>query len=489
MLANCSNLLHRGTRIGLLGVAIFVALAWIGAGRGLSTYAPDPHVLPSLGDGVVGGVFVAGAAGAALMSWRRHPGRLTGWIVAAGALIAAQSLTVTLLALSSPPPGGPLTMTLLLLAAVVGLASVVTALSGLPQVGHVTDECFCIGLGMGLMASGYLLLQFPIASPAPFAVHAVTGVLVATHVLAVALAVRRGGLPPGMAGLLVATVLVVGLGLVVRSTGPTSSIEDLMVLLARAGVGATWLTLAWGALREAIEEDRRRINSAQQVLASATRDQRERLHELRSTVAGLVNGSSLLDNPSIPPETRQRLLDSVRRELGRMDRLLSCESAPPTDIDLDEALGLILDLQRLKGRHVELRSTGDVVRARYDELAEVVNILLDNAVTHGGSDNSVVEVVRRDEETVDITVTDFGRGIPAEQRTQIFEWGRRGQDSPGEGIGLHLAKRLVSENGGSLTLAEEPRVGSSFVISLPSVRRSPENHLTEEDGHAWRRSG
>ncbi len=152
-------------------------------------------------------------------------------------------------------------------------------------------------------------------------------------------------------------------------------------------------------------------------------------------------------------------------------------------------MSLILDLQRLKGRRVEFRSNGDVVHARFDALSEVVNILMDNAATHGGTDRSLIEVVRSSEEMVDIKVTDFGRGIPAEERTQIFDWGRRGLDSPGEGIGLHLAQRLMTEDGGTLRLADDAGVGSSFVISLPAARRSPENDLTAEVGHGWRLSG
>ena len=253
---------------------------------------------------------------------------------------------------------------------------------------------------------------------------------------------------------------------------------------AAAG-GAVWLCVGWVTVRRTLTEERRRFTSVQQVLASTTRDQRERMHELRSTVAGLVSGSALLDSPEVSPEARRRLLDSVRRELDRMDRLLSGHPVAPTDIDLDDALTLILDLQRLKGRHVEFRSNGDVVHARFDALAEVVNILMDNAATHGGSDASVVEVVRRDEETVDITVSDFGRGIPVDERAQVFEWGRRGSDSPGEGIGLHLARRLMTEDGGSLRLADQQGSGSSFVISLPAARRSSENFVTTEDRHAW----
>jgi signal transduction histidine kinase len=262
--------------------------------------------------------------------------------------------------------------------------------------------------------------------------------------------------------------------------------------VAQAAVGAAWLGVAWTTLQREADDERRQLNEMNDTLLKTARDQRERLHELRSTVAGLVTGSALLDRPDLPAETRQHLWESVCRELERMERLLSNQDDPATDLDLDQTLGLILDLQRLKGRRVEFHSSGDSVCARYDALAEVVNILMDNAVTHGGSDSSVVEVARRDDEVVDITVTDFGRGIPREQREHIFEWGRRGTDSPGEGIGLHVAQRLINENGGSLRCAE-PKSGSgtSFVISLPAARVSAENFstsatmllATDEDRH------
>ena len=105
-----------------------------------------------------------------------------------------------------------------------------------------------------------------------------------------------------------------------------------------------------------------------------------------------MNGSALIDNAAISDATRAHLWESVRRELDRMQRLLSEKEQKASQMDLDETMCLILDLQRLKGRHVELRSHGETVRARYDALAEVVNILMDNAATHGGSDSSLIEV-------------------------------------------------------------------------------------------------
>ena len=354
---------------------------------------------------------------------------------------------------------------------------------------HVVDDGFAIGLGLGLVAAGHLLLQFPISTPAAPLMQVVVGVLVTTHVAATALLLHQRVLERPISWLLVATVPAIGLELCIHSAGISATDWVLAGSVGRAAVGAAWLSVGWVTVRRALEEERRLVTTFQQVLDASARDQRERLHELRSTLAGLVSGSALLDSPDLSPQTRHRLLVSVRGELERMERLLSRQDVPATDVDLDDALSLILDLQRLKGRKVECRSNGDAVHVRFDALAEVLNILMDNAVTHGGSEASVIEVARRDEETVDITVSDRGRGIPVDQRAEVFEWGKRGNTSSGEGIGLNLARRLMTEDGGSLRLADQQGIGSSFVISLPAARRSTENFSTVEDSHARLRSG
>lgn len=482
---------HRRT-VGMrtAGCACFLALIWIGSGGAALWHASSTaRSLPSLGDGVVGGVFAAGAVYAAVASWRRHAGPTTGWSAATGGVLAAQALLVTLLALRSQPPRGYLSSAVLLAAAVLGLIAVVGPLLNVHQANHVLGDGFALGLGMGLVAAGHLLLQMPMSTPPSTLVAVAIAVLVSTHMCATAMVLRQGALPRPMSWLLIVTVIVVGAGLFVHAAGLSGTVWDGVASMARAAAGATWLTIAWVSLRQALEDDRRRINTIDQLLVSSSRDQRERMHELRSTMAGLVTGSTMLDNPEVSAELRQQLWCSVRRELSRMERLLSEQDEAAADIDLDDALSMILDLQRLKGRRVEFHSNGDAVHARFDALCEVVNILMDNAATHGGTDSSVVEVVRRDAETVDIKVTDFGRGIPLEQRPGIFDWGRRGNDSLGEGIGLNLAQRLMTEDGGSLHLSDEDGVGSSFVISLPAARRSEENNLTPEVHDDWRLSG
>jgi signal transduction histidine kinase len=491
---------RRRIGVGITGVGLFLVLFYVGSG-GLHVWqlsSRETAALPPLADGLVGGVFVAGAACAAIATWRKHIDVRKARLVAAGALVAGQALVVTLVALEDIPPRGPISLVLLLTAALAGLLAVMAPLLGLVRVAHVADDNVVIGLGMGLLAAGHLLLQFPLAPTPPALMQMTIGILVATHVAAAALVLGQRAVPTLAAALVVATLVVVDTGQLVSALGLTGTAWDTATSLGRAVVGAAWICVALTSLRRGLDEDRRRLNTFEHVLAATARDQRERLHELRSTIAGLASGSELLDRADVPADLRDRLWCSLRRELDRMDRLLSGKVDDAADIDLDEALGMILDLQRLKGRHVEFHPHGDVVRARFDALAEVVNILMDNAVNHGGTDRSIVEVVRRDEETVDITVTDFGRGIPEEQKAKIFEWGKRGSDSTGEGIGLNVAQRLMTEDGGSLRLADSQGAGSCFVISLPAARRSPEDDpttegfmddFTMEDSGAWQRSG
>lgn len=448
----------------------------------------DPTALPSVTDGLISGSFLAGAGFAAVVGCRRHAGIVPCWLLSIGLLVACQSASIVGLSMADAPPRGATNLWLTIAVAVSGLACVGGATLRLRRDSDVADDSFAIGLGMGLTAAGYLLVHVPIADPPAPSVLLLFGLLLGTHLTAAAALFHRA-IPRPIATLLVVTLLTVGAGMFVVGSGLGATGWGLAVSVARAGTAAAWLATAWGALQRSVAEDRGRIDEIDQALA-ITREHRERLHELRSTVAGLVNGSELLDSANISSEARQRLWQGVRRELYRMQRLLCDRNEPVTDIDLDEALSLILELQRLRGRRVELHGSGDSVRARYDALAEVINILIDNAATHGGSDDSLVEVVRRDEETVDITVTDFGRGIPKDKREEIFAWGHRGSDSHGEGIGLTMAQRLMTEDGGSLRLSDPPDGGASFVISLPAVRRSSEDHETSEEGRvSSRRTG
>ncbi|WP_305066339.1 PAS domain S-box protein [Methanoculleus sp.] len=105
-----------------------------------------------------------------------------------------------------------------------------------------------------------------------------------------------------------------------------------------------------------------------------------------------------------------------------------------------------------------------------DLLPEVFTNLISNAVKHGGS--GVAVAVRTEEEDgfVRVTVADTGRGVPDDQKEEIFHRYEKKQRGVGEGLGLYLVQILIDRYGGRIWV--EDRVsgrseeGAAFVFTL-----------------------
>ncbi|NLY70463.1 MAG: HAMP domain-containing histidine kinase [Clostridiales bacterium] len=98
--------------------------------------------------------------------------------------------------------------------------------------------------------------------------------------------------------------------------------------------------------------------------------------------------------------------------------------------------------------------------------------LLSNAVKFTEKGGSIIVKVFSDEENVNISVKDTGRGIPEEEQGEIFKRFTQYEpimtkDYEGIGVGLYLVKRFVELNEGTITFISHPGEGTSFTISLP----------------------
>jgi signal transduction histidine kinase len=139
------------------------------------------------------------------------------------------------------------------------------------------------------------------------------------------------------------------------------------------------------------------------------------------------------------------------------------------DVDLDDTIRPLVIAQHTLERSVHWSPTGLFARGRPDHISEVLNILLDNAGRH--APGAPVWVTGREvADTVEIRVRDAGPGIPREMAERVFENGHHGPQSSGQGIGLHMASRLMQEMGGTLRLIPVT-TGTVFVVSLPIARQ------------------
>jgi signal transduction histidine kinase/ActR/RegA family two-component response regulator len=213
-------------------------------------------------------------------------------------------------------------------------------------------------------------------------------------------------------------------------------------------------------------------------------------HELRNPLAPIANSVEYLRlNPSSDPQ-RRKLSDVIKRQVDHMTRLVD---------DL-------LDISRITSDKLELRkesvilsqiieSAVETARPQIDaqahglsvwlpaepiylnadlvRLAQVFSNLLNNAAKFTPRGGCVELVAAREGAEVEVTVRDNGIGIEAGDLGRIFESFAQVSHVPrgtrtGIGIGLALARRLVSMHGGTITAGSAgPGLGSEFTVRLP----------------------
>ncbi|TQL67267.1 signal transduction histidine kinase [Nocardioides albertanoniae] len=204
---------------------------------------------------------------------------------------------------------------------------------------------------------------------------------------------------------------------------------------------------------------------------------RARMHEVTSTLAGIRSASELLcTSETLDPDRRVAMMSMMGSELRRLERLVRAQrggaDTAPVDagvVDVDMVLHNLALAHEAGGTTVVHTPSTALAAGSSDAVAEILNVLIDNAAKHG---SGAVEVaVRHASETsgpmVVIEVSDDGSGVAPEVHDRIFEWGVRGPDSGGQGIGLNVAHKLAARMGGSLRLAVRAR--TTFVVTLPSA--------------------
>jgi signal transduction histidine kinase len=118
------------------------------------------------------------------------------------------------------------------------------------------------------------------------------------------------------------------------------------------------------------------------------------------------------------------------------------------------------------------------VDADEERLQQVLANLLDNALRHTGRGGHVTVHVSVGDGTVEIQVIDDGDGIPPDQLDTIFERfhradaARSSADGGGSGLGLTIARAIITDHGGTLTATSSGAGrGSTFTVRLPGPSR------------------
>ena len=186
-------------------------------------------------------------------------------------------------------------------------------------------------------------------------------------------------------------------------------------------------------------------------------------------------------------EATPERLKSCYEEIGRISGLvrdleklaqvesdnLKLEKAPVDLLELADTAGGNFESQSA-AKNIALEVTGEpsVVEADGDRLHQVIANLLSNAVKYTSENGHVSVTVRDTPENGVLTVEDDGIGIPRDELPLIFERfyrtdKSRDRKTGGAGIGLTIAKSIITAHNGKIEAASEAGRGSRFIVTLP----------------------
>ena len=188
-------------------------------------------------------------------------------------------------------------------------------------------------------------------------------------------------------------------------------------------------------------------------------------HELRTPVFSLGGFVELLEDEDLDAETRRRFLDQVRDQVQRLGKLSGnlldlskLESGSlelrPEEVDLGELTrsvsGEFEPTLAQHDSHLELRLPARRIEAQCDpvRVAQIMRILIDNALTHTPPGTQIVVTAGRDERARPSRRTRQRRGHRAPGQPRIFEPFYTADDAQGSGLGLAIASELAERMSG-----------------------------------------
>jgi signal transduction histidine kinase len=237
-----------------------------------------------------------------------------------------------------------------------------------------------------------------------------------------------------------------------------------------------------GQLATAFDDMQRQLarldTARKQFIASAS-------HELRTPIFSLGGFLELLEDEELDEETRAQFLSQLRGQVARMRKLATelldlsrlesgaLELRPePTDVGqlAREVASEFTPAVATHEADLQVRSTSEPIEIDCDpeRVAQVIRILLDNALVHTPSGTSIVVSAAREDGHVTLEVADSGLGIRHQTMPHIFEpFFTSADGARGAGLGLAIARELADQMSGELTVRSAAG-RTAFKLTLPA---------------------
>ncbi|MFY9580160.1 MAG: GAF domain-containing protein [Gaiellaceae bacterium] len=272
-----------------------------------------------------------------------------------------------------------------------------------------------------------------------------------------------------------------------------------LVSIARGGEDV-WLSLSEAVMRDPLGEVAGRIFAFRDISADRMVEQVKSdfvaavSHELRTPLTSIYGfAETLLRQDVLFGEEERRIFlgyiaSESERLTGIVDQLLNVARLDAGDLHVEpepidvasvvsEVVGNVEETGAVNGQRVEVDLPSEPLSAEADrdKLRQVFSILVENALKYSPDGGTVTVGARRTKDVVEVRVIDEGVGIPVAEQERIFRKFYRAESTVrdgagGTGLGLFIARELVTAMGGRIWVESSEGEGSSFAFELPVAR-------------------
>lgn len=213
-------------------------------------------------------------------------------------------------------------------------------------------------------------------------------------------------------------------------------------------------------------------------------------HELKTPVGGIALLAEAVLNARDDPEAVSRFAGRIQVESTRLTRLVkeivdlsrlqvADTLHEPELVQISDVVAEAVDRVGVaaESRRISLETVVDERASVFGDaelLATAVANLVSNAVNYSDEGTRVAVAARPVGDTVEITVSDQGQGIPETEQSRIFERfyrvdEARSRATGGTGLGLAIVKHVCATHGGDVSVWSEEGHGSTFTMRLPAA--------------------
>ena len=262
------------------------------------------------------------------------------------------------------------------------------------------------------------------------------------------------------------------------------------------GDEAAELARAFDRMRESLFRTQQNLIESER-LATIGRMASSISHDLRHSLAAIVANAEFLCESHLSREQREDLYLEVRSAVNRMTELIDSllefsrtrASLRPTygslRSTLDDAIRTVKSSPEFHGARIDVRQTG-AIEGWFDhrKLERAFFNLLLNACESLPTGSGRVQVeLCGDPTSVEVRISDNGRGIPSSLRDTLFEpFVSQGKEN-GTGLGLTVVQKIVQDHGGEVGVEKTSPEGTVFLVTLPHPApsiRSSDGGMSEE---------